>query len=150
METITHTSQATRRRQEAQETKEIICRMIEIDAQTYAEMQYNCAISYLHFMGADEVFMNELENNKKFWAWWRNAWFIRDENFLREQEAKSGFAVSDAGELVASNDDPYIEYLSMNNPYNLASGLTTDGQILQTSYAKMIGNVIDELTEKSY
>lgn len=64
----------------------IIQLALYISDQTYAELVQNNGIEWIkkYLNSNDEQILYAVAKSPMFWAWWKNQWLIRDEQFCRE------------------------------------------------------------------
>lgn len=76
-------NQAAKVKAAQQRAKEQVMRMLDWNDQQYANFQFEMGYEYLKFwVGDDDFGMKELPLTASFWAWWRNHWHKRDEDFI--------------------------------------------------------------------
>jgi hypothetical protein len=89
---------------------------------------YNSAERYLTgFMPSYPQIVGQLMKDPIFWKWWMGHWEMRDKEFLELNET----GCDNAEEL----------YLELHDPRTLVEAIYLNGQVLEESYAKMIGEV---------
>jgi len=120
------------RKQEAQTLKYRVCELLNWDELQYAEYQYKAGLQYLqHYIPNDPAGIDMLAGNKIYWAWWKNRWADRDLQFCNP------------GTPMLSMATRKKMYDLLHNPAFLAKEIWPNGIVLNDSYAKMVGEVID-------
>lgn len=108
------------------------------DAEQWAQFVYDCGITYLaKYLPAYPQVVTQITRSTIFWNWWKAHWEKRDIEFLET--------------IDASNDgiiDPVEIYKEQHDPRTLAEGIYLNGQVLQESYADMIGKITSLQTKK--
>lgn len=121
------------RRKEAQELKQRVCDLLNWDELAYAEYQYKAGLLYLqHYIPNDPSGIDMLASNKVYWSWWKNRWADRDKQFCNP------------GTPMLCLSTRLKMYHLLHNPEYLAKEIWPNGVVLNDSYAKMIGDVIDD------
>lgn len=96
----------------------------------WAEYQYACGLQYLTKLAPEyPQVVTQISRSIIFWNWWKLHWEKRDIEF---QERLYGD--EDKATLVD-------EYRELHDPRTLAAALYLNGQVLQESYAEMIGKI---------
>lgn len=127
-------TQASERKQWADQIKAAVCRVLNWDELQYAEFQYKIGCQYLQYYipNAPEG-IDELLRNRIYWNWWKNRWVDRDYSYL----ANPWLGNSD----LSSNDFFWV-YQVYHDAEVLAMEITMPGSILGQSYANMIRDII--------
>jgi hypothetical protein len=121
-------------------TMKAVCKFTGYTDQQYTQMVYDNALTYLTaFMPEYPAVHKEITQSVIFWNWWKEHWERRDKEFV-EQMTENYHSAADC-----------IEYhKAIHDPVALASGLFLNGQVLQETYAKMIGDIMNNQTKHSY
>lgn len=100
----------------------------------YAGFIYNTGIAYLsNYIPNYPQVVSQITRSEVFWNWWKMHWEKRDKEFM---EQCYGW---DEGR------EYYIElYKNLHDASTLAAGIYLNGQVLEESYANMIGCVTKE------
>lgn len=110
-----------------------VCKMLRWDELQYGQLQFNAGLTYLMEYLKDEFYAEQVSKSKRFWAWWRNHWMLRDESFVQHVEIK-GISVTLIEDL----------YLELNNGVKLTETIHPNAAVLEESYPAMIGEVVKE------
>ncbi|MGQ0739091.1 MAG: hypothetical protein ACT4OJ_08550 [Bacteroidota bacterium] len=114
--------------------------LLNWNAQQWAQHVYECALSYLQkLMPEYPQIVRQISSSKTFWNWWKHHWEKRDMEFIEQIDLSNDAII-----------DPVAEYLEKHDPRTLAEGIYLNGQVLEESYAQMIGaitkNQLQEVT----
>lgn len=122
--------------QKAISQKMRVCEMLNWDVEQYHMFQYETGINYLTlYIPNDPYGVDQLTRSRIFWAWWKNAWSQRDENFINNANALW------APEYCATI------YQLENDPYYLVKNSSPNSIVLELTYAQMIQEFIDEINQ---
>ncbi len=114
-----------------QQTTEKVLGLIGWDAGRLNQLVYDCAEKYLTgFMPAYPQIISQLMKNSIFWSWWKRHWGMRDREFMESCEG-----IDEPVEYRA------MLYLQIHDPMTLLSAIYLNGQVLESTYARMIGEV---------
>lgn len=114
--------------------KNRVIKALQWNQQQYAQFQYEQGIEFLErYIPNDATGIDYLQRSKIFWQWWKNHWMIRDQRFL----------------CVCGNNKPgeLLErvYTRMHLAKYLVSDIYPPAVVLGNDYAKMIGEVNNEI-----
>lgn len=110
--------------------KEQVMKLLNWDANQYAEFQYKMGCQYLQaYIPNCPQQIDELIENKIFWNWWKNEWLFRDNAFINSDIMKVKPATAKA------------IYLANNDAEVLVFEIYPSGVVLNSRYAEMINNV---------
>lgn len=124
---MTHTENRNRSMEQLQQQ---VCRMLHITDLEYANRQFEAGCAYLDaYIPNDPDGAAQLQRSAVYWAWWRNHWSMRDEQFC------TGHVQSLSLQLRQEL------YEQLHNPQLLAQELRPNGIILRHAYAAMIEQV---------
>ncbi len=116
------------------EQRRMVRQLLCWNQQEYADYQYQCGIAYLDALTPDYPQVNnQIIKSPTFWKWWVQHWENRDAEFIEIIDNSIDGII-----------DPEAEYRELHDPRTLAIAIYLNGQVLQESYATMIG----ELTKK--
>lgn len=117
-------------------TKNRIMELLQWNEEQYANFQYKTGCQYLQsYIPNDPAGIDQLVESKIFWAWWKNHWLQRDEDFLNNAEVK---------DATASGHVLITMYEVMHDPYELTAMIRPHSLILSETYGNMIGKLIDD------
>lgn len=120
-------TQAQKTNLRMEQLKQQVCRMLQIDELEYASRQFEAGCEYLQaYITEDTEGIAALQRSPVYWAWWRNHWALRDEQFCTGH-------VSSLSLLLR-----HQLYTQLHNPQLLATELRPNGIVLQLAYAEMI------------
>ena len=109
------------------------------DEQKYAQYIHDCGVKYLEkYIPEYRVVINQIIRSEIFWNWWKAHWEKRELQFIESIDYEES-PLLDAEEI-------YMEY---HDPRTLAIALYLNGQVLQESYAQMIGELTDTQVTKT-
>lgn len=95
---------------------------------------YDCGLAYLAEVAAKyPQVATQISKSERFWNWWKGHWEVRDMEFIE--------TVDESPEAIV---DPLQLYKDVHDPKVLASGLYLNGQVLEQSYAALIGKITKE------
>lgn len=99
---------------------------------------YECADAYLGgFIPSYPQIQTQIMKTPVFWNWWRLHWEKRDMQFI---EQCYGW---DEG-----RESRVEVYKELHDPRTLAAAIYLNGQVLEESYAEMIGKITSAQTRK--
>lgn len=131
-------SSRTLQREKAALLKAQVMALLNWSEMQYAELQFSQGVEYLKtYLKGNEHDMRLLEYSSVFWAWWRNHWTQRDENFMAIHHAHPLRRVDIARQL-------YEQY---NRGRLLANSIHPNAVVLNESYALMIDELIQTETQ---
>jgi hypothetical protein len=91
---------------------------------TYEIFQHDMGLAYLDaYLRGDSRSIWLVRTHMKYWGWWRANWYTREQEFLQ--------TLGDMPLQVAR-----WQWKKLHNPYELAKGLTPNGQMLEDSYCR--------------
>ena len=123
------------RKLQADQLKERVCYLLNWTPDEYAEYQYKQGCLYLQmYLSKYPAIIDELLQNRIFWAWWRNQWANRDDAFIHDEQH---LHVPNRRLLYRHTHDPEMLILDM---YPQTSAFAK-------SYSKMIGEVAKQETK---
>lgn len=103
-----------------------ITRLLGWTEMDYSQFIYETGLQYLEsYIPTDRAGIDALSRSKIFWAWWRNHWAIRDENYL---EVLENFSL----------DNWEILYRQLHDIDALINSIYPSAVVLHNSYAVMI------------
>ncbi len=110
-----------------------LLRMSEMD---YNWIQLEEGKRYLDaYLNHDEYSVSVMETSRIFWAWWRNHWNLRDEQFVRDHSR------TDVKQLLKL-------YRQYNSGSMLAQNITLNSVVLVESYHLMTHRIVKTETAK--
>lgn len=103
--------------------------------QQYVQMVYDCGLAYLQNVigNQNEEVLSYVRKSEVFWNWWKMNWEMRDAEFIEQLPELNLWEEED-------------EYKNIHNPRTLADAIYLNGQVLQESYAVMIGELNKTVT----
>jgi hypothetical protein len=129
----------TARKSKAESLKRGICDLLKWTEMEYAEFVWNCGVDYLNaYLKGDQHAIGILERNRIFWAWWRNHFMNRDENFLLLHRSIPQARLDIRVQL-------YVHY---NDATALAESIHPNSVVLNESYALMMTELVEKETTK--
>jgi len=131
----------TGRKKRADSMKRAVCELLECHEDLYNEYVFNSGLDYLKaYLNRDEYGIKLLQESPIFWAWWKNHFTNRDENFLLLHKNKPIVNLEIRRQL-------YEQY---NNGKKLARDIHPNSVVLHESYATMITELVEEETKKQH
>ena len=121
-----------------------ICELVNITHDTYVQNQYVIGCEYAERITNDVQVAEALQMNALYWAWFKNEWLLRDENFIRKAQ-QSNYSVAADGTLVHTPITYLPAWQLEHNVHYLLSELEPQGQKMHASYAQLIGRIIKHL-----
>lgn len=95
-----------------------------------------CGIAYLVEIAPKyPQVTDQIARSEIFWNWWKGHWELRDQEFIETCD-ESPEAIIDVEQL----------YKDIHDPAVLAKGMYLNGQVLQQSYAAVIGQITKQQT----
>lgn len=111
-----------------QQLNQQVLNSLRWDAEKFSLFYYECAEKYMSgFVPAYPQVVTQIMKSPIFWNWWASHWEMRDEEFLKNRDGHTG----DLVEL----------YMEHHDPRTLLTAIYMSGQVLEESYATMIGEV---------
>lgn len=111
--------------------------LLQWDSEKHNELVFETGIAYLRCMTSEyPQVTRQISNTKLFWNWWRSHWQDRDRQFLEECET-----------WVTTLEKYRLVYENHNHARTLAEALYLNGQVLQDSYAQLMGDLINNQKE---
>lgn len=134
---IMKTTYAKKRRQQAMDQQQFICKVLDWKEQTMAQHIYNCGLAYLqYYIPGDPIGMRYLEGSQIFWNWWKNKWADRDQEFIDCYNLNNK-----PGRILRRTQ--VLLYLQLHDPLELSEDIKPHAVVLGNSYARMYQDVID-------
>lgn len=117
--------------------KQEVLELLGWDELEYGQFIYDTGLEYLPaYIPGNAAAIAALERSRIFWAWWKNHWRQRDEEFLAKvNRCESPEAIR-------------FYYGWKHNPKRLATKFTPNSVVLDDSYAEMIGQFNDEIIKQ--
>ncbi len=129
---ITHTQA---RKLLAQQVQQRVCYLLNWTDKQYKEFQYKQGCLYLQlYLSKYPAIIDELIDNKIFWAWWRNQWANRDDIYVHNTE-------------VLHLPKRVGLYQQTHNAETLVLDMYPPASVFAQSYNTMIGEVIKQQTQ---
>lgn len=114
--------------------QEKVTALTGLSAEEHNQLVYNCAFAYLQgFMPAYPQIITQVTKSSVFWKWWINHWEQRDKEFIEKCE-----------HWPETPETRMEIYKEDHDPRTLVEAVYLSGQVLEASYAEMIGQVMDE------
>lgn len=110
-----------------------VCQMLRYSELEYGQLQYNAGLSYLMEYLKDEYYAEQVSKSRRFWAWWRNHWMLRDEAFVEHVQTK--------GMSVTLFEDFYLE---LHNGVKLTESIHPNAAVLEESFEGMMHDLVKE------
>jgi hypothetical protein len=111
--------------------RDAVLELIGITVEQYNELIYQCAEQYLSgFMPSYPQVVTQIMKSPQFWSWWIHHWQQRDKEFI---ELNS--------ETVESMGTRFMLYQETHDCQTLLAAIYLNGQVLEETYARMIGEV---------
>ena len=112
--------------------------LLSQDDKEYNQFVYDCGIAYLNELAPQyPQVTTEITRSETFWDWWKGHWAVREMEFI---------------EIIGEEIDPVFKplqiYKDLHDPKVLAEALYLNGQVLQQSYANLIGKITKEQTHE--
>lgn len=121
-----------------QNLKASVMALLNWDDLAYGRAQYEAGIAYLKlYLEGDEHAADQISRSRVYWAWWRNHWANRDEQFL-------AYCANTALDRVVMRE----LYADWHNPTDLARTIHPHGVVLNESYAQMMTALVATETQK--
>lgn len=122
------------RRKLARTTEQRVIRFLKWDEQEYCEFKFESGLAYAEAITkGNEEQRQLLTRSDLYWGWWKNAWAMRDESFLRDFTVSAVF-----GRTIAHPSYARSAYFSVHDAIVLAAGTTEQARQMADSYANMI------------
>ncbi|NNV54564.1 hypothetical protein [Limnovirga soli] len=110
-----------------------VCALLAWDWETYNTLVEKTGKQYLqYYLHRDPQGIDMLVASKYYWSWWRTNWYQRDAAFAFQTGIDS-----------VSKDMRMQLYLNLHDANTLAAAIYPNGQVLNHTYATMIGEVLD-------
>lgn len=114
-----------------------VCYLLCWDEERYCWYKYYCGLAYLDaYLKRDTHFIAQLESSASYWAWWRNHWTLREEEWLQGYDKLKQLSVGTCRK----------SYKALNNPDALAFEIYPNAVALGESYAAMIVHTYNKVT----
>lgn len=121
-------------------TKPAVMALLDIDDMEYNLIQYEQGVNYLHtYLKGDEWGIGVMERSAIFWAWWKNHWANRDEQFLGINHNSPVHTVAEARKL----------YAQFNKGSMLAQNIHPNSVVLNETYLHMAQEIVEAEPVKS-
>jgi len=121
--------------------------LLSQDEKQYNQFVYDCGLAYLNELAPQYPQVNaEITRSETFWDWWKGHWAVREMEFIETVEVFQ-HDVQIKPELL-----PKVimdVYKDLHDPKILAGALYLNGQVLQQSYANLIGKITKEQTHET-
>lgn len=115
-----------------------VAALLNWDMQQYSQFIEDCGIAYLEkYIPNYPQVVKQITRSKIFWNWWKAAWEKRDQQFVETIDLATDSII-----------DPVEIYTELHDPRSLAEAVYLNGQVLQESYAEMIGQITKLQTRK--
>lgn len=110
------------------------------DQQEYADFIYKGGLAYLErYIPAYPLVVAQISKSLVFWNWWKMHWEKRELQFMEQVYG------------LEENRDEMLEiYNDLHDARSLAAAVYLNGQVLQESYAEMIGTITKAQTKHGY
>jgi hypothetical protein len=109
-----------------------VCNLLNISPLEYKEFQYKQGCAYLQsYIPKYPAIIDELLQNKIYWAWWRNEWLNRDEVYVLNVE-------------ILNIPNRWLLYKHLHDPHVLIQDIQPNKFVLGDSYATMMQQVINK------
>ena len=123
----------------AEALRRLVCELLKWQEEHYAQFVWDCGLEYLrHYLPGDEHSVKMLEYSRVFWAWWKNHWANRDENFILMNIHHPLDGVERMVQL----------YEHYNDGALLAKSIHPNSTILNETYALMMKELVAEEIER--
>lgn len=114
-----------------------VMKLLGWNEQQYATFIYDSGIAYLSYYIPDYPHVvSQITRSEIFWNWWKFHWEKRDKEFMDVCDTTPC-------EEGSGNDLADI-YQGLHDARTLAAGIYLNGQVLEESYANMIGCLTKE------
>jgi hypothetical protein len=114
--------------------------LISKDDKQYNQFVYDCGLAYLNELAPQyPQVTTEITRSETFWDWWKGHWAVREMEFLEIIDESPAEAIIDVMQV----------YNDLHDPKVLAEALYLNGQVLQQSYANLIGKITKEQTHET-
>lgn len=131
-------SHIQQQRQEIVFTRDSVLSITGMNRQEYYEFQHLAGLKYLDALLENEpAAYEEISSSKTFWNWWKLMWMYRDESFCNYEM------------LCIHRDFRTNIWRQFHNPLMLANGQSKEGQLMENSFATVVGIIIKEKTQRN-
>lgn len=114
--------------------------LLSHDEQKYNQFVIDCGLAYLNEKAPQyPQVVEEISRSKTFWDWWKGHWAVREMEFIEIIDESPAEAIIDVMQV----------YKDLHDPKVLAEALYLNGQVLQQSYANLIGKITKEQTHET-
>lgn len=108
-----------------------IQQLLQWTADEYNEFVFTEGLAYLKALTPDYPNVTkQIAKSQLFWNWWRTHWQKRDQQFLEECET-----------WTTTTEKYRVVYQNMNDGKTLQAAIYLNGQVLEESYAELIGQI---------
>lgn len=128
MATLTKQTEADLQRLRKVTSEQLVQALFDIDEEGYGQIVFDTGIAYAkRLTDNDEVGFDFLIRTKFFWAWWKNEWTKRDDEFIETFSADADLSLL------------FDIYGYQHNIHRLKSDA-----LMQKKTASMVGHAMDE------
>lgn len=111
---------------------ELVCRALDMRIESLCWLKYEYGCAFLeHWIGDDRQGIAAMERLAEYWAWWKQAWMVRDKQYLSRYHVPvtyRGGALPWAAQMQA-------EYRAFHSPRDLAA---RPNSVVMAGYHRMI------------